>query len=196
MITLTDLRALLERALTHAENPAIVRLADRTVEGLARAYLPRLTWWTIPPAPVAHGMFMGSAFTSHADTLDMLRKAPLGEVLTCEAALTDPGTAHALLVALALALGLDPGVGGIGCSWRPDGPGWRLEGVAATLAQRGCVWFEQRDQDQLDDATDPGGGDGPLETAHTLFLHAPTIAAEPDPIKALALAVRHVLENP
>lgn len=183
MITLADLRALLERALTHAENPAIVRLTDRTVEGVARAYMGRGVWitvqgWTGCERPVKYHYWHDRPYVDAV--LD----------------LTDPGTAHALLVALALALGLDPGVGGIGCSWRPDGPGWRLEGVAATLAQRGCVWFEQRDQDQLDDATDPGGGDGPLETAHTLFLHAPTIAAEPDPIKALALAVRHVLENP
>lgn len=33
--------------------------------------------------------------------------------------LTDPGTVHALKVALALALGLDPGPMGVGASWRP-----------------------------------------------------------------------------
>lgn len=122
MITLADLRALLERALTHAENPAIVRLTDRTVEGLARAYLPRWLPWVK------------------------------------ESRETDPGTAHALLVALALALGLDPGVGGVACAWFK-----RQLGGYILLSDSANWTFD---------------------------------AAEPDPFKALALAVRHLLENP
>ena len=141
MITLADLRALLERALTHAENPAIVRLTDRTVEGLARAYLPRWLPWVKESRETALML---------AWAVQVYGKATL--------ALTDPGTAHALLVALALALGLDPGVGGVACAWFK-----RQLGGYILLSDSANWTFD---------------------------------AAEPDPFKALALAVRHLLENP
>lgn len=145
MITLADLRALLERALTHAENPAIVRLTDRTVEGVARAYMGRGVWitvqgWTGCERPVKYHYWHDRPYVDAV--LD----------------LTDPGTAHALLVALALALGLDPGVGGVACAWFK-----RQLGGYILLSDSANWTFD---------------------------------AAEPDPIKALALAVRHVLENP
>ena len=100
MITLAHLRALLERALTYTKNPAIVRLTDRTVEGLARAYLPRWLPWVKESRETALMLEWAVQVYGKA-TLD----------------LTDPGTAHALMVALALALGLDPGVGGLACAW-------------------------------------------------------------------------------
>ena len=152
MITLVHLRALLERALTHTENPAIVRVVDRTVEGLARAYLPRTIWrsWDTDDSgdyPTLHDVDnagpdrMGEEWASRR-TLD----------------LTDPGTAHALLVALALALGLDPGVGGLACAWFKRTLGGYI------LLSDSTNWTFER--------------------------------AEPDPLKALTLAVRHVLEHP
>jgi len=184
-MTFADLDALLTRALAFTTNPAILRLpeADRTVEGLARAYHTRRVFWLRSDRVIDE--------TCHVNTVSALRG--WGVLPSTELDLTDAGTVGAVKTALGLALGLDPGLGASGISWRPDGPGWRLEGVAATLHYRGCVWFEARDQDQLDDVTDPGGGDGPLDTAHTLFLHAPTVANEDDTIKALVLAVRHVL---
>lgn len=183
MTTLNDIRRLFEGALKHTDNPAIKRLPEkeRTVDGVAVAYLPRVVF-----------AFIGDdgAFTHTPSGVCM---SPSPRVLRREVDLTDPGTTHAFLVGFALYLGLDPGEGGLGVSWRPDGPGWRLEGVSATLTQRACVWFEARDREQLDDMTDPGGGDGPLNAGHTLFLHTPGVAAETDARKALALAVKHVL---
>ena len=184
-MTFADLDALLTRALTLTMNPAIRLLhqADRTVEGLARTYLPRRVFWLRSDGVIDE--------TCHVNTVSALRGWSV--LLSTELDLTDAGTVGAVKTALGLALGLDPGIGASGVSWRPDGPGWRLEGVAATLGHRGCVWFEARDQDQLDDVTDPGCGDGPLDAAHALFLHAPSVANEDNTIKALMLAVRHVL---
>ena len=182
-MTFADLDALLRRAITFATNPAILRLpeADRTVEGLARTYLSRRVFWLRSDGVIDE--------TCHVNTVSALRGC--GVLRSTRLDITDAGTVGAVKTALGLALGLDPGIGASDISWRPDGPGWRLEGVAATFDHRGCVWFEVRDQDQLDNVTDPGGG--PLDAAHTLFLHAPTVAKEDDTIKALVLAVRHVL---
>lgn len=184
-MTFADFDALLTRAIMFATNPAILRLpeADRTVECLARTYLSRRVFWLRSDGVIDE--------TCHVNTLSALRGWSV--LRSTRLDLTDAGTVGAVKTALGLALGLDPGLGASGISWRPDGPGWRLEGVAATLHYRGCVLFEARDQDQLDDVTDPGGGDGPLDAAHTLFLHAPMVAEEDNPIKALVLAVRHVL---
>jgi len=110
--------------------------------------------------------------------------------------LTDAAGALALRTALGLAFGLDPGEHSHGISWRRDGPGWRLEGTVSNLLQRGCVWFESRDEEQLADATDPGGGDAAHEVSGTLFIHAPDIAAEGDSNRALIRAVMLRLERP
>lgn len=166
MITLAHLRSLLERALTHAENPAIVRLVDRTVEGLAGVYLPRTVWrsW-VHDGPEDFRTVDDMRGAVHVDwagrrTLD----------------LTDPGTAHALLVALALALGLDPGPLALRISWHPGTTSlgeryWRLSNN--TEARTFFEWS------QVD-------GD----------FTAPNVAVEDDDGKALSLAVLHVLEHP
>ena len=106
-VTLDMLRALLERALTHTDNSAILRLpeGERTVEGVATAYLPRVVW----SQRTSDGR-IGRNLTRH-----VVRR--LGHLTWYTFDLTDPGTVHALLVALALALGLDPVVGGLGMSW-------------------------------------------------------------------------------
>ena len=166
MITLSHLRALLGRALTHTDNPAILRLPEeeRTVEGLAMAYLARRIYWLR-----ADGV---TDETCHAATLSALRC--WGTVVSTRLDLTDPGTAHALLVALALALGLDPGVGALDVFWARLTPnGWTVQQFA-----RGVTFN--------DHWRVPGG----------VMQHkcAPTVAAEPDPVRALALAVAHVLE--
>ena len=100
-------------------------------------------------------------------------------------------TAHALLVALALALGLDPGVGGVGCMWEPAaaGPGrntWHLR----TCWGGAHAWF--MDAEAL--AVLKTHGLAPY--APDVVGLAPTVAAELDPFKALALAALHVLEHP
>ena len=163
MITLTDLRALLDRALTHAENPAIARLTDRTVEGVARAYFPRTAHTN--NGAIGVGYALGKLDVYAREVLD----------------LTDPGTTHALLVALSLALGLDPGVGGVGCMWGRCGTYGRWE--LATLGGYRTIVMDRRSGHTA-------------ERSRIRHLFAPSVAAEPDPIKALALAVRHVLENP
>jgi len=154
MITLAHLHASMERALTHAENPAIARLTDRTVEGVARAYFPRTAHTN--NGAIGVGYALGKLDVYAREVLD----------------LTDPGTTHALLVALSLALGLDPGVGGLGVAWCTVEHGHQLS------ASRACV--------RLLLAERPHGWYG-----RTIF--SPTVAAEPDPIKALGLAVLHVL---
>ena len=164
MITLAHQRSLLERALTHTENPAIVRLTDRTVEGLALGYLPRTVWrsW-VHDGPEDFRTVDDMRSAVHVDwagrrTLD----------------LTDPGTAHALLVALALTLGLDPGVGGLGVQWTRFMTAWQLE-----AGDRFYLFLS------------------PTRTGDDeLGREAATVAAEPDPLKALVLAALHVLEHP
>lgn len=183
MTTLTDLRALLERALTHAENPAIVRLTDRTVEGLARAYLPRsVSWCWAWSLHIRHDGALTDLLSWVADNIIAVAVAPRPvERAVKHLDLTDPGTAHALLVALALALGLDPGVGGVGCMWGRCGTYGRWE--LATLGGYRTIVMDRRSGHTA-------------ERSRIRHLFAPSVAAEPDPIKALALAVRHVLENP
>ena len=158
MITLTQLRALLALALTHTKNPAIMRLTGLTMEGLVLAYLPRAM------------AIQGDAWTEGHYAYQRALLVTYSHL--CALDLTDPGSAHALMVALALALGLDPGVGGVGCFWCfMDDASYRL----GTLA--GDVYFTQFEW--INDGE------------HHRF--APTVAAEPDPIKALGLAVLHVL---
>lgn len=166
MITLAHLRALLERALTHAENPTVVRLTDRTVEGVARAYLPRRMSLSFGYQSLSAGQFFDDSARFY--TLD----------------LTDPGTAHALLVALALALGLDPGAGGMGVQWT------RLE-----LDDQHCWAIHgQPNRDDYMDACFAHRQTRCLSRPLRDWV-IPTVAAEPDPLKALALAVLHVLES-
>lgn len=147
-VTLADLRALTERALTHTENPAILRLPERerTVEGLDHAHQPRILSFMRP-----------NGFREKPDWMNGNSAWQIGgEGWTLD--LTDPGTAHALLVALALGMGLDPGVGGLEVTWsRRDNGGYIL------CSRSGNRTFD---------------------------------FTEPDPIRALELAVRHVLEGP
>lgn len=158
MPTLSDLRRALDQALTHLSNPAILRLpeSERTAEGILRAYLPgsisqRLNgrWFPINVENITRGGL-------HGEPLD----------------LSDPGTAHAVVVALALALGLDPGVGGLAVRWWRRPWGWLLE--AETERRRY----------------------GSVKVADPDNVVAPSVALEPDHIKALARAVRHILETP
>ncbi len=175
MTTLSDLRALLERAFVHGDNPAILRLpeGERTVEGLARAYLAR---WVSPverryvqALPVAELV---------GDEDDM--KSSDGQIVL---RLTDPGTAHALLIALALSHGHDPGQMALEVMLsRIDEPTRRINDEEQEDPVVG--WFlytADGGRSYTDDDEDPA---------------VCAIAREPDPIKALCLAVRHVLEAP
>ena len=172
-ITLADILALLERALTNPENPALIRLAEdqRTVAGLARAYLPREVFAFIDDEAAPHHP-PGVAYS----TPRALRR-PLD--------LTDPGTAHALIPLLALAHGRDPGPGGRGVRWTglrdADGQryGWWLSGdPIVPITEPYYIAY----------VPEPGGDD--------LEIVASNIANEPDDLAALVMAVRHVLGQP
>ena len=149
MITLAHLRSLLERALTHTENPAIVRLpeGERTVRGLCINYIG-------------------------GEVAVLLLAKRAGERRWAN--LSEPTRARALLVALALTLGLDPGVGGLGVQWTRFMTAWQLE-----AGDRFYLFLSPT-----------GTGDDELGR------EAATVAAEPDPLKALVLAALHVLEHP
>ena len=168
MITLTHLRALLERALTHTTNPAILHLSEgeHRAEGVARAYLARKIEMM---SPIGRG-----GWRAPWSVVGLLGESP-DESGDWRLDLTDPGTAPALLVALALALGLDPGVGGLSVRWvrNTHNGDWHLCAVGDMAT------FAETDED-------------PYATGATL--RAPTVAVEPDPVRALALAVAHVLE--
>lgn len=147
MITLTHLRALLERALTHTTNPAILRLSEgeRSVEGLSKACLK--VDLTGPVAQYAPSYF------------------------------------YAVTAALALAIGMNTDSRSI--RWR------RLSR---------CCWVLDNECDDgrvdavffMPRGIMPDGGDG-FRVRAWWFL-APVVAAEPDPVRAIALAVAHVLE--
>lgn len=167
-ITLSHLRRALDRAPTHPENAAIVRLpeSERTVEGLARAYLSRDLWLTFADGPWRTLSAVKYA-TAHPRDLD----------------LTDPGTCHAVLVALALALGLDPGPAGLCAAWRPLRAG-------STLPAPRCGWWLSTVDEAVYyvTAADTTGDDDEIVSD--------AIASEPDPIKALAAALLHTVETP
>lgn len=172
MITLAHLRSLSERALTHTENPAIVRLTDRTVEGVARAYMGRGVWIT-----VQGGGYVGF---ERPIKYHYWHDRPYVDAMLD---LTDPGTAHAALVALALALGLDPGPAGLCVAWRP---------LYATEAdgRRRCGWWLSTVDEAVYyvTAADTTGDDDEVVDE--------AIAAEDDPIKALVAALLHTVEAP
>lgn len=135
MPTLSDLRRALDQALTHTSNAAILRLpeSERTVEGLARAYLPR----TIYLLAVDGQSYRGATLPGLLQRWEIIAPPPLD--------LTDPGTACAVLVALALADGRDPGPLGLGVSfYGDDANGWTLR------TPHGYRWWSRPDWSALD----------------------------------------------
>jgi len=147
-VMLSDLRRLLEGGLTRG-GPAIGREPEdnRSVRGLTAVYLGN-------------------------DIASMLGADPVvGEARWAVA----PRRNHALLVALALYLGLDPGEGALEVSWFP------IPASPPAPWKRWCVMA-----DSLADFAD-------LDNGYVGSIYAPSVAAEPDPIRALALAVAHVL---
>lgn len=171
MTTLSDLVSLLTRC--PADSPAMLRLpeSERTVVGLAKAYLPPHLFVRREGA-VRDRVYI--------DTMDLFwRGTYMADVLHVETV----GIGHAVVVALALALGLDPGVGGVSCLWEHAGECWML-----TTSERTIV-FEPEDEEH-------GIAAGDVTFACLSWICAPTVALEPDPIKALCLAVRCILETP
>ena len=162
MPTLAELRRLL--AMT-PDGPAR-RRAGGTVEGMARAYLAR--------------GIQGSG--GWIETAHELANAGCGDNIDREMLdLTDLGTAHALLTALALALGLDPGVGALAVQWTRD---------TRDRCVRWTVWGAGPGEDPAHFWVDfalTGLSDNEERIV------APLVANEPDPVKALGLAVAHVL---
>ena len=165
VLTLSHLRRLLDMALAHAENPALDR-CERTVEGVARAYLPHSLSLTLTDGeragcmPMETVMWWCASEKKKAWHLD----------------LTDPGTVKMLPVMLALALGLDPGVMGLGCLWARGRGAWWLHidacGEGVYWSHSEIVWTDWPQMQRI---------------------YAPTVAAESDPVRALCLAVLHVL---
>ena len=182
MITLSHLRALLERALTHTSNPAILRLpkGERTVVGLAKAYLSRTVWFDSAPHPGPDGF--------HSPHREVFNDRVVGCLtynswMRLPVDLTEPGTTHALLVTLALALGLDPGVGGLDVKW-------------GRMMDARTVFGSDANPRYMDYALFSPSLLRSEMLCGRQYLAAPIVAAEPDPIKALTVAVHHVLENP
>lgn len=155
MITFVHLRALLVLALTYTKNPAIMRLTGLTVEHVAWAYLPRR---------ISVQGHEGGCLT--ADYVDYGAPPLLLD-------LHDPGTARALMVALALALGFDPGPLALRVSWHPGttSSGERYWCLSNNTEARTFFEWSQADGD----------------------FTAPNVAVEDDDAKALGLAVLHVL---
>jgi len=148
-VTLADLRRLLEGGLERG-GPAIDREPEdnRSVRGLAAVYLGD-------------------------DIASMLCADPVvGEARWAVA----PRRNHALLVALALHLGLDPGEGTLGVMWYPSAEGWCLGFLGSDHCYKSAVFHGILGLDRFQD-----------------WHYAPTVAAEPNPVRALALAVAHVL---
>lgn len=178
MTTLADLRRLLWMARRNKGNPAIMRWPARTVEELARAYLPRRL--------SCHAREGGCLTADYVG-----RDSPL---LAMD--LADPSTAHALLVALALAMGLDPGVSGLGVRWcsatRHHADVWRGD-CQLLAAHRTLIWALEADR------TVWFAGGTSFFSAHQIditWMDTPAVASEPDSVRALNLAVAHVLATP
>lgn len=173
-VMLSDLRRLLEGGLTRG-GPGIDRLPERTVEAMVMASLPRSL------------SALDGERTLHYHAVHMLLWWSGDERLD----LTDPGTTRAILVALALYLGNDPGQHGLGCRWRridlhvwdKGKPGRHIVGWGIDCGD--WVDFLNTDVDEEDSRRNDG--------QRWWRLHAPLVAAELDDVKALALAVAHVL---
>lgn len=169
MTTLADLRRLLDMA---PDGPARQR-AGGTVEGMARHYFARLLWVFWPGQSIPEQVPTNTG-------IDLMRHpAWCGGPVRLD--MSEDGTRRALLTGLALAMGLDPGVGALGVMWGRHSSYGRLELV--TFGGHHTIFMDRR-------------------TGHTSshsrirHIYAPTVANEPDPVRALALAVAHVLANP
>lgn len=132
--TLSDLRRLLEGGLIRG-GPAIDRPPERTVEALAAASLPRSIWRE----------------SEKNSTLIGTRRVVMGWYRTCALDLTDSGTACALLIALALFLGLDPGVGALGVMWYPSAEGWCLGFLGSDRCYKSAVFHGMIGLDRFQD---------------------------------------------
>ena len=121
-LALADIQRLLDLALT-TDGPTPIALArlggEVTIGKLARAYLPHwlpLTWApgvgidTTDRGPYHLPAMLVAMHQNGAQTLDP----------------TDPATCHAVLVALALSYGLDPGPMGLDVALRRDDDGWTI----------------------------------------------------------------------
>lgn len=168
-MTLQDLRCLLEGAIKHADNPAIQRLPEeaRTVEGLVRAYLPRHISIKGFVYPIDTTMLLDLADEKWPTWATEWRAKSLD--------LSDPGTTHAVVVALALFLGLDPGEASTEVRWLPMN---KVDGSH-------YGWWVGAFEASFDFIVDVAEFHDEIE--------APEVAAEPDARKALALAVKRVL---
>ena len=168
-MTLQTLRDLL--ALAHG--PAC---EGKTKEEIVDAFLPRFTCW------------MGDTFSDCQTTRytwNLVNQTAHG---AAQADLTDPGTVGAIKTALALALGLDPGVGSLGIRW--------LQRRLHTYSGEHVGFYRfltGLDGDRchvLFAENQATANDFPLISDAII---APAIATEPDPIKALVLACEHVI---
>ena len=161
-MTLADLHALALRAY----GSGLEQCADRSPAGIIQEYCPRAIWLTATDgSPVG----LMAVPHKHAGGFD---DRPLD--------LSDAGTALAVRVLLALALGMDPGPRGEWVTWERRPWGWMVRCGTADGRGSGRCWINFL----------------PTAEGAPELIHAPTIAALTDPIEALTAAVRHVLEHP
>lgn len=158
-LRLSHTRALAERALTHHGNSALLRLPEgkHDVEHVAQVYLP-------------HTVQLGAPFGMR-EHIEVLWGRPLADD---PLDLTEPGTARMLPPLLALAIGLDPGMMGLGCAWTPSDGGWILTAGRQSRLFTASVRVVNLDPERC--------------------IYAPEVAHERNIVQAVVLACLHVLE--
>jgi hypothetical protein len=168
VVVLGQVEQALNLAVALPDHPAVRALpeAQRTVLGLAEAYLPRSMWLDTAPFPGPDGQYSvhRNRFSEQIRNC-LTHRSWLNTPLD----LTDAGTRNGLAVAMALALGHDPTDGVI---WTrvEGGGGWRL---------------------RTDSFVDFDDFEGIVAGGQVLY--APGVNSERDRVSALALAFLHVL---
>lgn len=163
---MTTLQALHQLLAQTPDSPARSR-AGGTVEGMAIAYLPRwLSCDDVHPQETVPLLMRGEAAAAGDPKFAGWDNVTLD--------LSDPGTAHALFLGLALRYGLDPGLCGLRLSWRSTAAGYVLSD--------GVEWI------RIGDHPDPT-----VRKGETLVVWPMDLETFLNPIAALEGAVAHTL---
>lgn len=153
----------LRALLTAAHGPAVERVRPHAPDAVLRAYVP-------------HRIRARVGLLGIMDELPQLRLVLDLERPEAEIDLTDPAMVFGVRVLLALSLGLDPGPMGCAVAWRT------LRG-----AGQHAGWWLSCDEEAMYFVYESDA------TGDTDEIVSDVVASEPDAVKALVLAVRHVL---